>query len=810
MPAVSSPGSSPDEAQLAALVAQLRTERDGLRRAMRTRAVIEQAKGVLMAQQGIDAEAAFEQLAAMSQHANIRLAELAAALVGRVAPVPGEPPVTDASAPAAPGRPTTRPAEPVPPPAGPVAAAHRDAPVSPAALPLPRPAAYDALQAQHQLLAARVQAASGYDDLVEAVAAARGWPPPSAVVLLLSEPDGALRLVATAGLPAETRSQWTRIPPHVELPLTVAVREMMPVLLDGPRESARFPLLSQIQPSAGGSASLPLVVDGRAVGVVGLAWPVPVEMTDLVRRYLTALADLCARAVSRIGRPGRESGPPTDDHGWLEPFLDALLTPAAVLTPVVVDGEIVDFAFARVNTLAREYGHERRVELPGGRLREMNPHTSVWLLPALREVLATGVARQFDDVYLGPHPAPHRTGLRITARVARVWDRLVYCWRVSTDAEALHEQVLGAERIARTGSFWWDRRTGEQRWSPQLLELFGLARPPAGPVSAAALVHRADRPAVLRAVGGVLAGREAATISFRLAAEQRRWLRLTAEPVPDGDGGVPAVRGTAQDVSDQRAEQARRHRVEEALASYRQRRESEQAVADAFQQALLPTSGELAASDLLEVRATCHALGRTGRVAASWYDLIPVDAERCMLVVGEILGEGRESTVAAARLCNAIRAYVSLGLSPATILDALNTLLTALLPQQGRATIALASYDRGQGSVCCATAGHSQPLLFRGPDRGTCCGPLGPPLGEDTGHRYVEQTVPVRRGDLLLLHTDGLVVRRSGDSRLGLDLLLDAAPLVDLADPDAVVGYLSGKLGESPDDDLCVIVGRIR
>jgi len=329
-------------------------------------------------------------------------------------------------------------------------------------------------------------------------------------------------------------------------------------------------------------------------------------------------------------------------------------------------------------------------------------------------------------------------------------------------------------------------------------------------VSAAALVHPADRPAVLRALTGVLAGREAATIAFRLAADERCWLRLTAEPVPDGTGGLLAVRGTAQDISDQRSEQARRHRVEEALASYRQRREAEQAVADAFQQALLPTSGEMSASELLDVRATCQALNRAGRVAASWYDLIRVDTERAMLVVGEILGEGRESTVAAARLCNAIRAYVSLGMSPAAILHALNTLLSGLLPERGRATIALASYDRAAGSLCAATAGHSQPILFRDPERGALCGPLGPPLGEQPGHRYAEQTVPVRRGDLLLLHTDGLVVRRGTDSRLGLDLLLDAAPQVDLADPEAVVGYLSGKLGEGPDGDLCAIVGRVR
>jgi serine phosphatase RsbU (regulator of sigma subunit) len=166
--------------------------------------------------------------------------------------------------------------------------------------------------------------------------------------------------------------------------------------------------------------------------------------------------------------------------------------------------------------------------------------------------------------------------------------------------------------------------------------------------------------------------------------------------------------------------------------------------------------------------------------------------------------------VAAARLCNAIRAYVSLGLSPAAILGGLDTLLAALLPERGRATVALARYDRAQGTICAAAAGHSQPILFRDPDRGALCGPLGPPLGEGIGHRYAEQTVQVSRGDLLLLHTDGLVVRRGTDSRLGLDLLLDAAPQVDLGDPEAVVGYLSGKLGQGPDNDVCVIAGRVR
>jgi GAF domain-containing protein len=52
-----------------------------LREAMASRAVIEQAKGVVMARQGVDAEAAFELLRRSSQHANRKLRDVAAEVV---------------------------------------------------------------------------------------------------------------------------------------------------------------------------------------------------------------------------------------------------------------------------------------------------------------------------------------------------------------------------------------------------------------------------------------------------------------------------------------------------------------------------------------------------------------------------------------------------------------------------------------------------------------------------------------------------------------------------------------------------------
>jgi hypothetical protein len=57
-------------------------ERTHLRRAIASRDVIGQAKGILMARQGLDAEAAFALLRRTSQDLNVKLADIAAALVG--------------------------------------------------------------------------------------------------------------------------------------------------------------------------------------------------------------------------------------------------------------------------------------------------------------------------------------------------------------------------------------------------------------------------------------------------------------------------------------------------------------------------------------------------------------------------------------------------------------------------------------------------------------------------------------------------------------------------------------------------------
>ncbi len=69
-------------------VGHLRAVAEQLEQAMTSRAVIEQAKGVVMGQQGIDADAAFAVLRQLSQRRNEKLRTVAQRVIGGVRPAP--------------------------------------------------------------------------------------------------------------------------------------------------------------------------------------------------------------------------------------------------------------------------------------------------------------------------------------------------------------------------------------------------------------------------------------------------------------------------------------------------------------------------------------------------------------------------------------------------------------------------------------------------------------------------------------------------------------------------------------------------
>ncbi|HEY2429362.1 MAG TPA: PAS domain-containing protein, partial [Acidimicrobiales bacterium] len=215
--------------------------------------------------------------------------------------------------------------------------------------------------------------------------------------------------------------------------------------------------------------------------------------------------------------------------------------------------------------------------------------------------------------------------------IARLGDGFVQAWRETTATQELAGELADsrrrleeAQRIARLGSWEFDVRTEELRWSDELFRIMGLD-PREGPLgfgeSLEAIVPD-DRDKIVVAIARAWRDREPFSFEQRIVRPDgtERLIRTHGEVVEQG-GAVAGVRGTTQDVTDQRIAQAD-HRIAQTL-----------------QQSVV--AGRLPASPGLALAARylpATDVADVG-VGGDWYDVFEV-AGNTFLVVGDVAGHG--------------------------------------------------------------------------------------------------------------------------------------------------------------------------
>ena len=196
-------------------------------------------------------------------------------------------------------------------------------------------------------------------------------------------------------------------------------------------------------------------------------------------------------------------------------------------------------------------------------------------------------------------------------------------------------------------------------------------------------------------------------------------------------------------------------------------------------------------------------------IGGDWYDIVRLDHDNILMVVGDVSGRGLEAATMMASLRYAARAYAVEGHSPATILTKLSGL--ASVARDGHfATVLCGSLDVTSGTVTVANAGHPAPLLIGPTGPEFIETPIGVPIGVrgDPAYREVEFAFP--RGSTLLLYTDGAIERRGERLDVGLQRLKDAT--AGVAGPlelflDAIVNRV---LADGTDDDTAMLGVRWR
>jgi GAF domain-containing protein len=237
------------------------TEVGQLRQALTSRVLIEQAKGVLVAREGVDPEAAFQRLRRQARSTARPIAEVAGEVIAQ----------------ARAGNATAR--------------------------------ARAAAAGSARRLAELEQVAAGFaaartSTTVARLVVDRGLRALDAQAGLigLNSADGqALELVAWAGYPVQAVTPWRRIPLEAPTPLTEVARNGGAIWVSNPEEfQARYPDVPVVVEHQA-HAAIGLVVEGRPAGALGISFIQPRTFSEVDRRFIQALASHCSQALERVG-----------------------------------------------------------------------------------------------------------------------------------------------------------------------------------------------------------------------------------------------------------------------------------------------------------------------------------------------------------------------------------------------------------------------------------------------------------------------------------------------------------------------------
>jgi serine phosphatase RsbU (regulator of sigma subunit) len=195
------------------------------------------------------------------------------------------------------------------------------------------------------------------------------------------------------------------------------------------------------------------------------------------------------------------------------------------------------------------------------------------------------------------------------------------------------------------------------------------------------------------------------------------------------------------------------------------------------------------------------------RVGGDWYITAEMPDGSVLLAIGDVAGHGLEAVAGMARLRGALAGLAITGASPYRLVGWLNDLVCHVAPDHTASVIA-GSFDPHSRTLTWSQAGHPPPLLVRAGSATPVDRPPGVLLGAGRGC-YGLATLELRRDDLLLLYSDGLIERRDHDIDEGVALL--AAAVGGATDPELLISAALRALGSADaDDDTCLVALAVR
>ncbi|CAL9283424.1 SpoIIE family protein phosphatase [Streptomyces sp. SudanB182_2057] len=778
------PATGPEPAAPAEVVTRLRAELERLRDLAATTAVLERAKGVLMAVTGCAPDAAHEELLRRAEEGHRSLVEQCWLTLGALPP------------------PHERPDRPAPPPppasAGAGAGAGESVPGSTG----------DAAEVLEVLGRALVRVGSPHelagcllDRLAPEVAA-------DAVLLYERLPEDGLALIGHAGVGAALAAQWRHVPPLPGLPALEVLRSGRPRWLERPAEDRTRHLLIGPPERWPTRAWLPVPEGGTARVALGVLRRRDAPFTPRERELLRAVARLCAGRLRAFDGP-RDTGA-GDVSRTAQTVFDALPGQAVLLTPLrAASGEVTDYRIAAATPEATDVFGRTGRDLVGKHLLDNYPAVAgAPLWQGCLRALETGVPYESEPFAYQDAAVPAPVTATYTVRAAPLDEGLVVTW-LRYDPEDRQEQRLAdVQRLGNLGWANWNLLTGEIAWAAQTYTVLGRRadQPPLPLERLPDLARPEDTRQLARAIAGLVSRGDPLDVPFRTeTAAGVRHLRMVAEAVTAPDGTPVEVHGFVQDLTAQRSAELALVESERAMLLQRGTLQAERALAARLQHALLPLPSKPVRLAGLRVEVAYLPAQAGIHVGGDWFSAVELPDCDALFVVGDVAGHGIDSVATMAQLRFTAKGMVSTGSSLTGALERLNQLLLNSRDGQITATMVLARYDPDRHVLAWAQAGHPPPLLVRRGEVRFLDRPVGILLGATGAPVYESLELRLEPGDRLLLYTDGLVERPGEGLGAGFARLAEAVRAHGCGESGSLDALLAAMLADARRDDVCVL-----
>lgn len=196
----------------------------------------------------------------------------------------------------------------------------------------------------------------------------------------------------------------------------------------------------------------------------------------------------------------------------------------------------------------------------------------------------------------------------------------------------------------------------------------------------------------------------------------------------------------------------------------------------------------------------------------NWFDLPLGQDQSCRtaLVIGDVSGHGLPAAFLMATTQLILKNTLFALPDPGKCLTELNRQLCSLAYQGQFVTLLILVVEYDESRILMASAGQAAPLLRRADECSAVSIESQLVAGVDPMMQYHTQCVPIRKGDQLLLFTDGVIETTSeSGEQFGYTRLVEAfrnAPTEPEKALHSILGAIAAhRQGNEPDDDLTMV-----